>query len=301
MSPPLLLWDVYRQLDVVAKIEGDIAKSVPLRASGRAYRPKYKHPRSRKLWIKSRSLEGLPQFHNDTTLSNFYRNTSWRHWALEVGPWTIEVALEGKMLSRMTVRLTHHTLCHDAWENEESRVCVGETTMNDEHIDLVRQRVAQTTPTYDLQAMNCQTVSATLAVLTSDDGWQTWDSLKDLDFFNNIQSLFVPLINLQYNYESGWRDPRMFQRRSKIAKALRKQMQADTDPDGDKSARNAVVVNSLIGNFHSWSAMVRNHQEPIKSHKSENEDNHYPLAKFMNFVEELSKGLLKLDLTTHYF
>ena len=307
MSPPLLLWDAYRQVDVVAKIEGDIAESVPLRASSRVYKAKHRHPRSRKLWIKSRSLEGLPQAHGDNPFSKFYENTSWWHWALEVGPWTLEVALEGKMHSRMTVRQTHNTLCHDAWETEESRVCVGETTMNDEHIDIVRefdqrglrlrdkpngyvgQRVAQITPTYDLQAMNCQTVAATLAVLISDDGWQTWDALKHLDFFNNIQSLFVPLINLQYNYETGWWDQRMLQRGSSIITTLRKQMRAYGQLNGNKNTRYAFLVNSLIGNFHSWSAMVRNGPEPVKKYQKKNSNGQYPLAKLLKIVEWLSQ------------
>ena len=142
MSEALLLWDAFHQLDVVALIEGDIAKSVPSRRTSPIYRRQYKHPRSRKVWIKARPLEGLPN--KDDVTSKFYSNKSWLHWALEAGPWTIEVALEGKKLSQMTVRRTHHSASHDEWENEVDRVCVGETTMSDEHIDVVREYNKQT-------------------------------------------------------------------------------------------------------------------------------------------------------------
>ena len=137
MAEAILVWDVFHQLDVVALVEGDIANSVPLRRTSPMYRHQYKHSRSRKVWIKARPLEGLPKG-NDTS-SDLYSNKSWLHWALEAGPWTIEVVLEGKKLSQMTVRRTHHSACHDEWEDEVDRVCVGETTMSDEHIDVVRK------------------------------------------------------------------------------------------------------------------------------------------------------------------
>lgn len=136
MTEAILMWDVFHQLDVVALVEGDIANSVPSRRTGPIYRRKHKHPRSRKVWIKARPLEGV--VNGDDINLDFYSSKTWLHWALEVGPWTIEVALEGKKLSQMTVRRTHHSLCHDGWEDEVDRVCVGETTMSDEHVDAVR-------------------------------------------------------------------------------------------------------------------------------------------------------------------
>ena len=62
--------------------------------------------------------------------------THWRrlHWALEVGPWTIEVAVQGKMSSKMTIRLRHHTQCTSDWDHEVDRVCVGESGMSDDEI-----------------------------------------------------------------------------------------------------------------------------------------------------------------------
>lgn len=136
--------------------------------------------------------------------------------------------------------------------------------------------------------MNCQTVAATLAVLICDDGFKTWDILEDLHFFNT-QSLFVPLIHLQYNHETDWADPRMFLRGKNVAMTLRKRMRAGRSEE-DESARNAAVENSLIGNLHTWYALLNSPQGSRRRAPNRGEYvGEYPLGRLMSIVGTLSE------------
>ena len=135
MPDPLLGWDLMQQLKVLSSMRDEVAGFVPSRFESNAYRGRYKHPRARKIWIKSRPLQGI----RSRKTSDIYNSQSWLHWALEVGPWTIEVHVAGKSSSRLEVRRTHHSECHDEWEEEADRVCVGETTMSDQYVEIIRE------------------------------------------------------------------------------------------------------------------------------------------------------------------
>jgi len=70
-------------------------------------------------------------------VADLYSELRWLHWALEVGPWTLELAMEAKGSSKMIVRRVHHSLCDEDWESEVDRVQIGDTRMRDEEIDEV--------------------------------------------------------------------------------------------------------------------------------------------------------------------
>jgi len=79
--------------------------------------------RCRKARIKARPLSNLPKTVKDREkFADLYSELRWLHWALEVGPWTLELAREGKGSSKMTVRRVHHSLCDADWESEVDRV-----------------------------------------------------------------------------------------------------------------------------------------------------------------------------------
>lgn len=141
--------------------------------------------------------------------------------------------------------------------------------------------------------MNCQTVAATLAVLICDDGFGTWDSLESMHSFN-IQSLFVPLIHLHYNYETHWADPRMFRRGKNIAMTLRKQMRAGRSEE-DGSVRDAAISNSLIGNLHTWYALINGsakrdtNRKEARRKEAEKEGARYTIGRLMDMVSGFSE------------
>ena len=96
--------------------------------------------KSRKVYIKTRPLEGLPKGNgadDGKMFADLYSRYRWLHWGLEVGPWTMDVAIEGKKSSQMTVRSRHHSQCHD-WEDEVDRMRIGRTSMTDYELDEIR-------------------------------------------------------------------------------------------------------------------------------------------------------------------
>lgn len=95
-------------------------------------------PRSRRVWIKTRELEGMPSIDKNPP-EGTYRHWRFMHWALEVGPWTVEVALQGKKSSAMAISIRHHSQCTQDWDQEVDRICVGKSTMSDKKIFDVRK------------------------------------------------------------------------------------------------------------------------------------------------------------------
>ena len=108
-------------------------------------RPNDSLPKSRKVYIKTRPLEGLPKGNgadNGKIFGDLYSRYRWLHWGLEVGPWTMEVAIEGKTSSQMTVRSRHESLCHD-WDDEVDRMRIGRSSMKDDELEEIRMHRGQ--------------------------------------------------------------------------------------------------------------------------------------------------------------
>ena len=49
---------------------------------------------------------------------DMHSRLKWLHWALKIGPWTIEVVLDAKLSSEMRIRRIHHSECDAIWEDE---------------------------------------------------------------------------------------------------------------------------------------------------------------------------------------
>ena len=130
-----------------AMLKGKVPRSISTATVGKLeeIQPKIKK-RPRKVWVKARPLGNVPSGGSDrskvlqliliNTISVHFR---WMHWALEVGSWTYEVALDGKASSRMIVRRVHRAQHGHEWDNEIQRVCVGETSMTDEEVEECRE------------------------------------------------------------------------------------------------------------------------------------------------------------------
>ena len=91
--------------------------------------------RPRNVYIKSRPLSALPKGLHIPELHDLIIRQRWLHWALEYGPWTIELALESKRLFEIKIRRIHHSECDMDWEDEVDRLCVGQSTLRDSEID----------------------------------------------------------------------------------------------------------------------------------------------------------------------
>ena len=101
--------------------------------------------RPRNVYIKARPVGIIPKVLRTEALHIIYSRLRWLHWALEVGPWTIEVAVDSKMSNRMTIRHLHHSQCDAEWEDEVDRICVGQSTLLDKEIkDICEPRGFQT-------------------------------------------------------------------------------------------------------------------------------------------------------------
>ena len=98
--------------------------------------------RRRRVWVKFRPL-GIVSENNTMAdrqlLADWSHRMNWVHWGLEVGSWTLEIAIAGKRAQRATWQRRHFSQLGSDWDNEIDRICVGETTLPHCEIKQIRQ------------------------------------------------------------------------------------------------------------------------------------------------------------------
>ena len=168
--------------------------------------------RPRDVYIKARPVELFAKGSKNEALNNVCSRLQWEHWALEVDPWTIEVARESKLSNRMTIRCLHRAQFDAIWEDEVDRFRVGESTLRDEKIKAICEPRKNSNMVYGLKGWNCQSVATGLAVLICDDPFGAWDNIERLSPFNifNIGGLSHSLDIIESYYGLRWYEPRLF-------------------------------------------------------------------------------------------
>ena len=220
--------------------------------------------RPRDVYIKAQPVKILPKELRTEAFRTVCSRFKWLHWALEVGPWTIEVTRESKMSDQISIRLLHHSECDKDWEDELDRTHVGQSTLRDEEIkDRCEPKDIQSmvnaderccpdlwfqsrNQVYDLERWNCQSVATSLAVVISDDGFGTWDIIEHLSFFD-MGGMSYSLDILQSFYGLRWFEPRLLTR---SVRGFIKAYVAEKPTTGHKALSKEEAMNQAIVRFN---------------------------------------------------
>lgn len=102
--------------------------------------PRSSQKRQRAIYIKMRPVLGIDlaevasRFELESSqLAQGITEAGLLHWALEVGPWTIELG-KSRRRKEVEMRVTHVQHWDSSWETELERRCVGTTMLLDEQI-----------------------------------------------------------------------------------------------------------------------------------------------------------------------
>lgn len=81
---------------------------------------------------------------------------------------------------------------------------------------------------------------------------------------------------------------------------LRRQMRAGRD-EADESVKSAAIANSLIGNLHTWYAVINGglgrratNQKEAKKREMEKKGTEYPIGRLMSMVRGLENMVKEL-------